>query len=90
MRLRFSGDDRKMHGKTALDCLRMHCHSDHSAEGRRGDVDGVMRRLAEMFRLAASYARHPTLDERAAAFVKIALDDGLLVDLGARNEDTAP
>jgi hypothetical protein len=39
MHLRFAGDDRLLLGQTALDCLRYHCHGDHSAEGQRSDVD---------------------------------------------------
>lgn len=81
MRLRWSGDDRLMFGKTALDCLRYHCHGDHSAEGRRGDVDGVMKRVATTFQIDQSFVALPTLEERCDSFVKIALDCGLLVDL---------
>lgn len=80
MRLRFTGDDRPMLGRTPLDCLHYHCHGDHSAEGRRGDVDGVMKRLADTFKLDSTYASLPTLEERAAAFVKLGLASGLLVD----------
>jgi hypothetical protein len=92
VRLRFAGDDRRLLGQTALDCLRYHCHGDHSAEGRRGDVDGVMKRLAEAFTLDSSYASLPTMEERAAAFVKIALDHGLLVDMRVDEQppDTIP
>lgn len=68
-----------MLGETALDCLRYHCHGDHSAEGRRADVDGVMKRLAATFELEASFTTLPTLEARAAAFVTIALDHGVLV-----------
>lgn len=81
MRLRFAGDHRIMRGATALDVLRYHCHGDHSAEAQRGDIDGVMLRLAKTFHLDASYATLPTLEERAVAFVKTAIDEGLLVDL---------
>jgi hypothetical protein len=70
-----------MVGKTALDCLRMHCHGDYSAEGRRGDVDGVMKRIATTFQIDQSFAALPTLEERCDAFVKTALDCGLLIDL---------
>lgn len=70
-----------MRGETALDCLRYHCHGDHSAAARRGDIDGVMKRLAETFQLDPSYAALPTLEARSAAFVKIALEHGLLVDV---------
>jgi hypothetical protein len=70
-----------MRGATPLDVLRYHCQGDHSAEAQRGDIDGVMQRLAKTFHLDASYASLPTLEERAAAFVKIAIDEGLLVDL---------
>jgi hypothetical protein len=81
MRLRFAGEDKsRMRGKTALDCLRYHCHGDHSPEGQRGDVDGVMKRLTDIFKLDTSYASLPTLEERCEAFVKIALKDGLLID----------
>ena len=79
MRLRFSGDDRPMIGKTALDCLLYHCHGDHSEEGRSGNVDGVMKRLAQAFSLDSSFSTLPTLEERAAVFVKNALEHGLLV-----------
>ena len=81
MRLRFAGDDRLLLGVTALNCLRYHCQGDHSAEGRRGDVDGVMRRLAATFKLETSFTALPTVEARAAAFVKIALEHGLLVDM---------
>lgn len=80
MRLRFSGDDRPMLGKTALDCLRYHCQGDHSPEGQRGDVDGVMARLAKTFDLDLGYAALPTLEARCEAFVKAALSNGLLID----------
>ena len=89
MRLRWSGDDRKMAGKTALDCLRMHCHGDHSVEGQRGDVDGVMKRIATTFQIDQSFAALPTLEERCDAFVKIALDCGLLVDLSVVRSSVA-
>jgi hypothetical protein len=68
-----------MRGATALDCMRDHCHGDHSAEGRRGDVDGVMKRLSDTFQLDTSYAALPTLEERATAFVKIASERRLLL-----------
>ena len=80
MRLRFAGDDRKLISATALDCLRMHCHGDHSAAARRGDVDGVMGRLAETFQLDTAYAALPTLEERCETFVKMGLLCGFLVD----------
>lgn len=80
MRLRFFGDDRPLIGKTALDCLRFHCNGDHSPEARRGDIDGVMARLAKTFELDTSYSTRPTLDERCIAFVDAALASGLLVD----------
>ena len=80
MRLRFSGDDRHLLGKTALDCLRYHCHGDHSTEARRGDIDGVMARLAKECDLDQSYAALPTLEERCEAFVQTALSWGLLLD----------
>jgi hypothetical protein len=77
-----------MAGKTALDCLRMHCHGDHSVEGQRGDVDGVMRRIATTFQIDQSFAALSTLEERCEAFVKIALAEGLLVDLtSARSKE---
>ena len=79
MKLRWAGDDRVLCGTTALDCLRYHCCVDHSAEGRRGDVDGVMKRLSETFQLDMSYATLPTLEERAAAFIKIASARRLLL-----------
>jgi hypothetical protein len=79
MKLRWAGDDRVLRGETALDCLRYHCHGDHSAEARRGDVDGVMKRLATTFQLDTSYTELPTLEERAAAFVKIASARRLLL-----------
>ena len=81
MKLRFAGDDRILRGETALDCLRYHCHGDHSVAAQRGDVDGVMQRLAETFQLESSYTSLPTLEERAADFVKITRDQGLLVDV---------
>ncbi len=87
MRLRWSGDDKPMMGKTALDCLRMHCHGDHSAAGRRGDVDGVMGRIAETFQLDRAFATLPTLEARCDAFVKTALACGLpslLVDASTK------
>lgn len=68
-----------MRGATALDCLRFHCHGDHSPEAQRGDVDGVMRRLANTFQLDLSYAALPTLEERAEAFVNTAIDRGIMV-----------
>ena len=68
-----------MIGKTALDCLLYHYHGDHSEEGMRGDVDGVMKRLAQAFALDYSFSTLPTLEERAAMFVKNALGLGLLV-----------
>lgn len=83
MRLRFAGDDRLLLGKTALDCLRYHCHGDHSAEARRGDIDGVMCRLAATFELETSFTILPTMEARAAAFVKIALEHDLLVGMRA-------
>jgi hypothetical protein len=70
-----------MLGETALDCLRYHCHGDHSAEGRRGDVDGVMQRLAATFELETSFTVLPTVEARAAAFVKLALERGVLVNI---------
>lgn len=78
MRLRWSGDDRTMAGATALDCLRMHCRGDHSVAGQNGDVDGVMQRIAETFRLDTAYKDQPTLAERCTAFVQAALDSGLM------------
>jgi len=81
MRLRFAADDRPMFGKTPLDCLRYHCHGDHTPEGRRGDIDGVMKRLADTFKLDSAYASLPTLEERAAAFLKLGLEHGVLVDM---------
>ena len=72
-----------MRGATALDCLRYHCHGDHSAAGQRGDVDGVMKRIAETFHLDPAYAALPTLEERSAAFVKTALDHGIMFDVAA-------
>lgn len=83
MMLRFAGDDRILRGETALDCLHYHGHGDHSAAARRGDIDGVMKRIAETFQLDQSFASLPTLEERCDAFVKIALKDGLLVDVKA-------
>ena len=80
MKLRWAGDDHFLRGATALDCLRYHCRSDHSAEGRRGDVDGVMKRIADTFQLDASYASLPTLEERATAFVQVAIARHVLID----------
>lgn len=70
-----------MRGATALDVLRYHCHGDHSSEAQRRDIDGVMLRLAKTFQLDLAYAALSTLEERATAFVKTAIDCGLLVDL---------
>ena len=89
MKLRWYGDDKILRGATALDCLRYHCHGDHSDAGIRGDVDGVMARIAEMFKLDPSYASLPTLEERAAAFVATAVAIGLLKDLAAPQEEDA-
>lgn len=83
MKLRFAGDDRIMRGATALACLRDHCNGDHSDAARRGDIDEVMKRLAETFKLDQSFRLLSTLDARCDAFVKGALEDGLLVDLAA-------
>lgn len=84
MKLRWAGDDKsRLRGTTALDCFRFHCHSDHSPEGRRGDVDGVMKRIATTFQLDASYAELPTLEERCEAFVKVAIAHGILFDESA-------
>lgn len=83
MKLRWTGDDHILRGATALDCLRYHCHGDHSAAARSGDVDGVMKRIAEIFRLDQSYAALSTLEARCDAFVNSALACGLLVDLTA-------
>lgn len=81
MRLRFYGDDKpRLIGATALDCLRFHCHSDHSPEARRGDIDGVMARLANTFHLDRTYADQLTLEARCEMFVNTALACGLLVD----------
>jgi len=85
MHLRWAGDDKILRGATALDCLRYHCHGDHSAEARRGDIDGVLRRIAETFKLDPSYAELSTLDERCEAFVKTALVHGLLIDVTTRS-----
>jgi hypothetical protein len=89
MKLRFAEDDRVMRGATALDCLRCHCQGDHSAEAQRGDIDGVMKRLAATFQLDPSYVAPTTLEERAAAFVTIALACGLLVDLSVSKGEVA-
>lgn len=83
MKLRWAGD-RVIRGATALDCLRHHLHSDHSAAAQRGAVDGVMERIAKTFQLDASYAALPTLEERAAAFVAAAIAVGLLEDLAGQ------
>jgi len=80
VRLRWTGDRRVLRGVTALDCLRDHCHGDHSEASRRGDVDGVMRRIAVAFQLDLFYAELPTLEERCSAFVRTALDRALLID----------
>ena len=81
MKLRWVGDDKsRMRGTTALDCLRHHCHGDHSPEGCRGDVDGVMRRITSTFALDVAYASLPTLEERTEAFVKTAIDGGILFE----------
>ena len=84
MRLRWAGDDCVMRGSTALDCLHYHCHGDHSVEGQRGDVDGVMRRIAERFGLDSAYVAQTTLHDRCEAFVKAAIDRGLIVDLSTQ------
>jgi hypothetical protein len=81
MKLRWSGDDRIMRGATAIDCLRDHCNGDHSPEARRNDIDGVMRRIAETFRLDLSFDKLSTLEARCEAFVKTAIDGGLLVNM---------
>lgn len=83
MKMRWAGDDKILRGATALDCLRYHCHGDHSAAGQRGDVDGVMKRIAETFQLDQSYASLATLEERAVAFVAIAIGRGVLIDATA-------
>lgn len=83
MRLRFSGDDRPLIGTTALDCLRYHCRGDHSPEAQRGDIDGVMNRLARTFDLDRSFMAELTLEARCEAFVSTALACGLLVDAHA-------
>jgi hypothetical protein len=83
MRLRFAGDDRPLLGVTALDCLRYHCLGDHSTEGQHGDVDGVMCRLAATFELETSFTALPTVEARATAFVRLALERGVLVDAAA-------
>lgn len=83
MKLRWAGDDKILRGSTALDCLRYHCHGDHSAEARRGDLDGVMKRIATTFQLDLAYAALSTLEERSAAFVKTALDHGIMIDVSA-------
>ena len=98
MKLRWAGDDKIMRGVTALDCLRYHCHGDHSVEAQCGDLDGVMQRLAAVkvredrsqcvhYDMNATfdltYATLPTLDERCAAFVKTAIDCGLIVDMSS-------
>ena len=79
MRLRFYGDDRPMLGKDALECLQFHCHGDHSPEGRRGDVDGVMNRIADTFKLDETFKSCTTLEERAVMFVMTAINAGLIV-----------
>ena len=81
MKLRWAGDDKIMRGATALDCLRYHCHGDHSREAQRGDIDGVMKRIADTFRIDTAYAALPTLDDRCAAFVKTGIACGLIIDL---------
>lgn len=83
MKLRWAGDDKILRGATALDCLRYHCHGDHSAEARRGDLDGVMKRIATTFQLDLANAALPTLEERSEAFVKTALDRGIMIDVPA-------
>jgi hypothetical protein len=86
MKLRWAGDDKIMRGATALECLRDHCHGDHSAEARRGDIDGVMKRIGETFQIDMDYAALSTLEERCAAFVKTGIACGLIVDLNAPQE----
>ncbi len=81
MKLRWAGDDKILWGATALDCLRYHCHGDHSLAGQRGDVDGVMKRIAETFQLDSAYAALPTLEERSTAFVKTAIAHGVMIDV---------
>jgi len=81
MKLRWAGDDKIMRGATALDCLRYHCHGDHSHEARSGDIDGVMKRIADTFQIDTAYAALPTLDDRCAAFVRTAIACGLIVDV---------
>lgn len=86
MKLRWAGDDKILRGATALDCLRYHCHGDHTTAGQRGDVDGVMERISRTFEIDPSYASLPTLEERSAAFVKAALDCGVLIDAKGKVE----
>lgn len=83
MKLRWAGDDKIMRGATALDCLRDHCHGDHSVEAAHGDIDGVMRRIADTFQIDASYAVLPTLKERCHAFVQTSIACGLIENLGS-------
>lgn len=83
MKLRWAGDDRILRGATALDCFRYHCHGDHSRAGQRGDVDGVMKCIAETFQLDTAYASLSSLEERAAAFVTTAINRGVMVDVTA-------
>ena len=81
MKMRWAGDDKILRGATALDCLRYHCHGDHSAAAQRGDIDGVMARLSDDLQIDTSYRALPTLEERAAAFVHAARAQGWLMDV---------
>lgn len=87
MRLRFAGDHRVMHGATAIDVLRFHCRGDHSAAARIGDLDGVMKRLADTFRLDTSYTTGSTLEARCDAFIAKALQTGFMVDVERPTDD---
>lgn len=80
MKLRWAGSDRIMYGNTALECLRFHLHSSHSAEAQSGDVDGEINRIANTFLVDPTYRTMPTLETRCEAFVKTAREIGLIVD----------
>lgn len=82
LKYRWLGDDKaRLRGATALDCLRMHCHGDHSLEARNGDIDAVMNRIATNLQFGTSYKEKPTLEERAAEFIKLGIAKGWIYDV---------
>jgi hypothetical protein len=79
-KLHWNGDHRSHNGETALGFLRDHCYGDHSKEAMAGDYDGVMARLAKNLHLDTSFQQYAALEDRAEAFVKIALASGWLIE----------